>query len=273
MRKLLPYVLPFMVTAALLLGGWKWLEYYTRHGSAVEIPVLEGLSGAEATARLNSLGLRAEVIDSVYLDEVPKGSVVDQDPDAGIAVKAGRKIYLVLNATQPKMLNMPRLVDLSKRQALSVLDILGLRVEGLRYKPDACVDCVVEQLYKGVPIEPETRIRRGDAITLVLGSGQGGERVPVPELTGWTVGEVQAILNMASLNLGLVVECRGCNNKADSAFARVFRQSPLPGMNNRIPLGTSIDIWVNADTTGLRPAPLPLDSAGQPIDPFTDEVP
>jgi hypothetical protein len=63
------------------------------------------------------------------------------------------------------------------------------------------------------------------------------------------------VLNMASLNLGVLVTCDDCNTSADSAFARVWRQSPAAHINDRISLGTAIDIWLSADTAGLRPSP------------------
>ncbi len=253
-KRLIHIMLPIVVLAVILFGGWLWLRGYTLHGVASRVPDLRGLSLTEASAMLEDRELRAMVIDSVYNDELPKGSVVDQDPDAGVEVKPGRKIYLVLNASQPKMIDMPKLVDLSKRQAISVLDIIGLKVKELQYRPDPCVDCVIAQLYKGEPIAPESRIRRGESITLVLGSGDHGERVPVPDLVGLTNAEVQMVLNMASLNLGVVVECVNCNTAADSTLARVRRQSPMTGSNQRIPLGSTIDIWLTADTADLRPA-------------------
>lgn len=251
--RLVPILLPVCVAALLLLGGWAWLRSYTRHNVTVRVPDLQGLSFMEAEAMLAKRELFALVIDSVYTDELPKGAVVDQHPDAGNDVKPDRKIYLVLNASQPKMIDMPRLVDLSKRQAISVLDILGLKVRELQYKPDPCVDCVIAQLYKGRPIAADERIQRGEAITLVLGSGEKGERVPVPDLIGLTNAEVQMVLNMASVNLGVIVSCDGCNTAADSALARVRRQSPAADANNRISLGSAIDIWLTADTSGLRP--------------------
>ena len=248
------YLTPVLFIGLLLLGGWFWLGNFTRHGVHVRVPDLAGLDAQGASDLLAQRDLQAEVIDSIYDDEARKGTVVYQDPRAGHDVKPGRKIYLILNATQPKMINMPRLVDMSKRQAISTLDIIGLKVKELQYKPDPCLDCVVQQLYKGQPIAPEARIRRGEPITLVLGSGTGGERVPVPDLRGSTFAEVQAILNMASMNLGVVVECRNCNTKADSTLARVHRQSPSSALNNHIPIGGVIDIWLTADTTNLRPS-------------------
>ncbi|MCB0794314.1 MAG: PASTA domain-containing protein [Flavobacteriales bacterium] len=259
-RAVILMLVPLVSALLLLWGGWSWMAHYTRHDVSVRVPLLKELALTEAEEVLVGRGLLLEVIDSVYSDEAPKGSIVDQDPASGQDVKPGRKVYVVLNATSPKMLNMPALVDLSKRQALSVCEILGIKVAALEYRPDACVDCVVEQRYKGTPIAADERIRRGESITLVLGSGQSGERVPVPDVNGWTLTELAPLLNMASLNLGVVVECKGCNTKEDSAFARVYRQVPGAQRNEYIALGGMIDVWLTADTTGLRPVPFVHDT-------------
>ncbi|MFT3886276.1 MAG: PASTA domain-containing protein [Flavobacteriales bacterium] len=241
--------------ALVLVGAWLWLGIYTRHDAVATVPSLKGLTFEEAKARLAEHDLEAEVVDSVYNDEAPKGTVMDQDPKPEHMVKPGRRIYVVMNASQPKMLNMPGLVNLSKRQAISVLDILGIKVKELQYRPDPCLDCVVEQLYNGRPIAADARIRRGEVVTLVLGSGQNGSRVQVPDVRGYTLAGLKAVLNRSSLNLGVVVEVAGCGNTGcDTALARVVRQSPEPFANNRIGIGGMIDVWLTMDTTGLRPA-------------------
>lgn len=244
---------PLGVAGLLLFGAWGYLNVYTRHNAKATVPDLKGLTEEEARARLAENGLGLEVIDVVYNDEAPKSTVVDQDPDAGKDVKPGRTIYLVMNASEPKMLDMPQLVSLSKRQAISVLDILGIKVKELQYRPDPCVDCVVAQLYKGKPIAAESRIRRGEAVTLVLGSGMDGQRVQVMDIRSLRMAELKEILNLASLNLGVVVECEGCNTAADSALARVSRQSPEPYHNNMIGIGGAIDVWLTTDTAGMKP--------------------
>ena len=259
-NRILRFLAPVVVALLLLLGGFLWMGSYTRHNEKVTVPDLKGMTLEEAKSALTKRGLVAEVIDSVYNDELPKSSVVDQEPDADAEVKPERRIYITMNASQPKMLNMPGLVNLSKRQAISTLDILGINVKELVYRPDACVDCVIDQLYKGKSIAADKRIRRGESVTLVLGSGESGERVPVQDLRGLTLAELGAVLNMASLNLGVVVACEACNTAADSALARVYRQTPSPGMNNRIALGGTIDVWLTSDTTGLAPDRALLDS-------------
>lgn len=242
-------LVPVVVALALVVLAWLWLGAYTRHAAHEEVPDLKGLTLEEARERLQGRDLLVEVIDSVYNDEVPKGTVTDQDPDAQKVVKPGRTVYVVMNASEPKMLNMPALVNLSKRQAISVLEIIGLKVAELQYRPDPCLDCVVAQLYKGRPIAGEERIRRGEAVTLVLGSGAGGTRVQVPDVGGMTLSEVRAALNTASLNVGVVVEVRGCDNTpCDTALARVFRQNPEPVVNNTIAIGGMIDLWMTLDS-------------------------
>ncbi len=259
LKRILLFLLPLILVALILAGGWFWLQRYTRHDETRRVPDLKGTTMEEAAALLEERDLKALVIDSIYNQDLPRGSVVEQDPPAGRDVKPDRKVYLVVNASQPKMIDMPRLVDLSKRQAISILEIVGLKVQELHYRPDPCTDCVLEQLYDGEPIAPETRIRRGEAITLVLGSGERGTRVPIPDLRGLTNAEVQTVMNMASMNLGMIVECKGCNTKEDSAFARVQRQSPGYDRNGRIPLGSMIDIWLTVDTADLRPTLDPAD--------------
>ncbi len=254
-KRLFLILAPVLLAALLITGAWWWMGSYTRHNEQVRVPDLKALSIAEATRALEAIGLQAEVIDSVYSEEAPKATVVDQDPDSGKFVKPDRTVYLVMNATQPKMLNMPDLVNLSKRQAISVMEILGLKVAEVQYKPDACVDCVLAQLYMGQPIAPESRIRKGEGITLVLGQGQqGGEPVPVPDLRGMAYEEMKAVLAMASLNLGLVVEVQGCGNSGcDTALARVMRQIPAPGPAEMIAPGGMVDVWLTMDTTAVTP--------------------
>lgn len=251
---LLLFLAPLLLAGLLVLGAWVWLGIYTRHNVKVQVPDVGTMEFEQALETLEAKGLNAEVIDSVYSDEVPKGTVVDQDPHADKNVKPGRTVYLVMNASQPKMLNMPDLVNMSTRQAMSVMEILGLKVKEVRYRPDPCVGCVLEQLYEGKPIKPDTRIRSGEGVTLVLGEGQVGELVPVPDLRGMAYNEMRAVLSMASLNMGLIVEVEGCGNSGcDTALATVLRQFPAAGSNELIRPGMMIDVWLTMDS----PAPGP----------------
>ena len=64
---------------------------------------------------------------------------------------------------------MPELKDVSLRQAEIMLKAIGLELEGVIYKPSPFENAVLEQLYKGRSIAPNTEINQGDKITLVVG--------------------------------------------------------------------------------------------------------
>jgi len=47
------------------------------------------------------------VVDSIYTDEVPKGTIFSQAPDSGTFVKKGRKIYLTMNCNSRQLFVVP----------------------------------------------------------------------------------------------------------------------------------------------------------------------
>ena len=86
-----------------------WLDHYTRHGDVAEVPDVCGLYYLDADIALSEGGMRSTVIDSMYIDGMEKGIVLDQVPRAGSAVKHGRTIYLTINALSPRKIAVPEL--------------------------------------------------------------------------------------------------------------------------------------------------------------------
>jgi eukaryotic-like serine/threonine-protein kinase len=135
-----------------------WLNFYTRHGQARPIPDFYGLSKADADQLAREHKLRYQIIDSVYTNQVPKGSIAEQNPKPGFKVKKWRNVMLTINAFNPEMVAMPNLINLPLRQAVKVLESAGLEQGLLRFKPDISYNVVIEQHYK------ERNIRSGDSI-------------------------------------------------------------------------------------------------------------
>src|SRR5690606_21950250 len=147
---------------------------------------------------LNNNELGCLSVDAVYSEAHDRGVVVNQNPDPQADVKKNRKVYLTVNATLPPMVTMRDMVGLSKRQAISMLQAMGLEVDSLVYQPDICVDCVLDQRHKSAHIPAGTKLQKGEKVTLVLGSGREG-RVVVPRLTGLTYAEATEIIHLNSL--------------------------------------------------------------------------
>ena len=117
-----------VVIIALLWGLGAWLDSYTRHDERIDVPDLSGVESEEAATFLDHLGLKALVIDSVYVDARP-GAVIEQLPVAGLPVKKGRIIYLTINAYKTRMVRMVNVLEWSSRQAQTRLNELGFKVE------------------------------------------------------------------------------------------------------------------------------------------------
>lgn len=123
-----------LMGAALILVLWLvsvFMDLYTHHGKGVEMPDVSGLSTEEAESYLLSIGLKPMVVDSVYFDARP-GSVIEQNPIAGIPVKKGRNVYLTVNAKEKRTIKMIDVREWSSRQGQSKLTELGFVIDSVR---------------------------------------------------------------------------------------------------------------------------------------------
>ncbi len=114
-----------VVLGVLIFQG---LGIYTRHGSSIEVPDVVSMPADEATKTLEKFGFKVEIVDSLYDlpvnlkdKNIDFGDVIMQNPKANEKVKKGRRFYLMIRTSTPPMVEMPNLVDLSLRQAVSIL--------------------------------------------------------------------------------------------------------------------------------------------------------
>jgi len=167
-----------LLTVALVGGTLVFIHYYTKHNDAlVQVPSVEELRIDKAIRVLEDGGFTYEISDTVFRDGVKLNSIVDQIPDAGFEVKKGRKVFLVVNASEVPDVEMPDLAGkASFSQALRILENRGLKL-GKRIElqmseikdPDS--KPVIEQRYAGKDeqIPKGTKIKRTSAVDLVVG--------------------------------------------------------------------------------------------------------
>ena len=223
-----------------------WLSHYTRHGETISVPDLKGKSIEEITPLLQNSELTYEVTDSVYTDEVDRGVVVTQTPHSGKAVKKGRTIFLTLNSKLPEMVELPDLMGKSLRIAVPLLEITGLKLKSLEYKPDeSCTDCVIGMKYGDEEVKAGSRIRKGAELTIVLGQ-QSREETIVPNLLGRQYRDAKDIILAQSLNIGQVLLCTGCQTSDDTSKAYVINQIPDEGDDAN--LGAYVDVFLSTDS-------------------------
>ncbi len=234
----------------LLKASMYLLGLYTQHGESTSVPDLSGYPVSQLSSVLTNTDLRYEISDSIYSDEMARGVVVSQNPDPKMQVKRGRTIFLTVNSMLPEMVMVPELVGKSRRIALPLLEIAGLKLENLTYRPDdSCTDCVLAIEYDGKPVSGGDKIRKGEKLTIVLGR-QSNVNTQVPDLLGMTYKNAVEIINSQSLNVGEILLCAGCETAEDSLAAFVATQSPGRGAD--IKLGSYVDLYLTLDPSAVE---------------------
>ena len=99
--------------------------------------------------------------DSVYVDSIPRYTVIKQLPDPDATVKVNRTVFLTINRATTPAINMPKLEGLSFRFAYDMLKRNHLRLGDTIYRPDFMKGSVLEQQYNGSRITAGTKSSMG----------------------------------------------------------------------------------------------------------------
>lgn len=149
------------------------VKIYTKHNRYIEVPSLSGLNIEDANKILKKKKLKSEVLDSSkYFSETSVNSILSQIPDAGEFVKKNRKIYLNVNPSDYQKVSIPNIIQITKRNAESILNALGFEVSGFQYVDNIGKDMVLEVLYNGEKMNIGETIARGSKLELILGNGK-----------------------------------------------------------------------------------------------------
>lgn len=223
-----------------------FVRSFTKHGSSIPVPSVEGKSLEEAVRILHKSDLAYSIADSTYDAGKPALSVVSQNPAAASSVKEGRTIYLTINASLAPEVKMPDLKDASLKQATMILESYSMKVGKLTYQPDLAKNVVLDQLFEGKPIAAGEMIRKGSEIDLVLGDGSGITEVEIPNLIGMSLREAKFVLEGSSLLLRAVVY--DSYVKEDSLDAIIYQQVPeaISGEVLMLNTGDGVDVFVTS---------------------------
>lgn len=223
------------------------LNIFTRHNKHVEVPDFSEMTMEEARAMSKGDGLRIEVNDSLYVASLEPGVILDQKPAAGTDVKPGRRIYVTVNSSQQKMIDVPYVAGYSLRQAKNILETAGLEIERLVYVDDIATNNVLEQRVGNnvVKADGTVRARMGSGVVLTVGCAPGTAPVPVPRVVGLSLREAKSRLWDAGLNVGKVSRDREID-RSRMRYARVYAQQPE--RVDSVALGTPVSISISADS-------------------------
>lgn len=165
-------LLAVVVAGAVLFGVLSWLDIYTRHNQAVEVPDVKGLSVEEAEPFFASRGLHYSIIDSVYAKDVKPGAIIEVNPEIGSKVKEGRNLYITINAHGSQSALLPELRDLSVRQAQALLEATGFEDIEIEYVPGEFRDLVIEVESNGNILQSGKRVALSTPIKMIVSTGE-----------------------------------------------------------------------------------------------------
>jgi len=115
----------------------------TRQGDDTEVPNVIDLSQQAAEARIKDADLAAVLGGEEYDPRRPKGTVINQTPDAGSKVKKGRRVVMTLSKGSASAI-VPTLSGFTLREARLLLEREGLQPGSIVWysddtKPDGVI--------------------------------------------------------------------------------------------------------------------------------------
>ncbi|MDO5655872.1 MAG: PASTA domain-containing protein [Flavobacteriaceae bacterium] len=243
--------LSIVLGIALIVGLWflsfKFLNEFTNHGVEVSVPDLSDLTIQQAMKKLDELNLRYEVDSIKFTEEHPPFSILEFFPSAGAKVKPGRRIFIKSNPSTWRPVELPDLIDKSKRLALTQLHMRGFVVGDTIYIEDPAKDAVLAVLYGGDTIPAGKLLPKGSVVDLILGRGFNMD-MPVPNVEGMSLTQARRILKNQFFDMGQIYYF---GNVRDTAVLRVVYQDPPP--LDLYDEGLPVSLWLSTSTrAGLK---------------------
>ncbi len=160
-----------IVVAATPFIVLEWLDSYTLHGKAIEVPNVCGLTLDEGAASLQKHMLGYEIVDYKYQKGAKENEILEQRPAANAKVKKDRKIMLTLNSNKEPTIALPDVADnCSLREAVARLRAAGFKLtEHDTIKGEK--DWVYSVMKDEDTLKNGEQVAIGSTLTLIIGSG------------------------------------------------------------------------------------------------------
>lgn len=235
----LQILLAIVLVILMLFGISLYLNKYTRHDKEFATPYLINSEYDDLVGSATVKDIHIVIEDSVYMRNTKPGVVLQQDPEAGTLIKPGRKVYVVLSSDHPGMTKMPDLRDVTLRQAMNTLDVVGLTLGAVKYVPSFDKDAVQSQYYKGREIAPGTELKKGSSIDLDVGAGDDVMTTTLPFLYGENILSCRKAIRRAQLNIGneYFLDSDDVNNSV------AYKMTPAWYRSSSVDKGTKVDVY------------------------------
>ncbi|MBK0419221.1 Stk1 family PASTA domain-containing Ser/Thr kinase [Leucobacter sp. CSA1] len=230
-----------------LAGGAGWW-FGQGPGSRVLVPSVAGAEMASAQDTLTELSLVPEVFECSSVD-VPAGSAVRTEPDAGTRVDRGTVVRLC-QSTGPEMLPVPLLVGLPEQDAQRAIEDAGFTMGEIaeeRFDGGAAGTVIAALGQDGealAELYPERAV-----VDLILSAGS------IPDVSGSTVEAATAALSESRLTVdpALNTEAHSDTVPEGQVIGAVFATDPVtPGDSVGLQISLGPELFEVPDVSGKK---------------------
>ena len=183
-----------IIVGVLLLGSIGFFLANSSGSSDIVVPNIVGKTVEDAMKDLENLGITIEVSKTDKSDK-PENTILASDPKAGVKVKKGTVIKVVVSAGEEQV-DMPDLRDFDLNYIKTVLASKGLKEPKVEYAYDDYIEegKLIEQNPKA-----GTKIGKKTDITVIISKGQETRMVDIPYVVGESLANAKVILEKAKL--------------------------------------------------------------------------
>lgn len=183
------------------------------------------------------MGLLFEISEQREDNEVPAGTVLEQNPPKGTHMNKGDTVYVVASTASSEVI-VPSVNGRSYDEARSILEKSGLTIASVDYQFDKDIP---EKMVIGTNPQAGTSVKNGSSLVLIVSKGEDNETVVVPDLRGNSVELARKYLEEVGLKLGSVDE------KSDDSVdvGEVVKQSYEAG--TKVSKGTAVNLIIRKD--------------------------
>ena len=183
------------------------MPLYISQGTVKVVPDVLNMQYEDASKRLRQAGLTAIKSYHVkYLSGVDSNIVLSQMPEAGVEVKPGRNVYLVVNKLEKPSFPMPDLLGRPELDAQETAARMDLKLQNVQISSVTKAEENGRVLSQSIPAQ--TMVKAGSAVSIIVGrfevSAEGMKKLTVPDVLGMSLDQATQAVADAGLKLGKV---------------------------------------------------------------------
>ena len=220
-------IIAFLILVSVIFGVFRWLD-----SGRITVPSLVGLSKSEASTVLSQLGIRTEIAEEIFSEDIDKGKIISTKPGGGGKVSPDGVVGLVVSKGQERIL-LTALKGTTPDIASQKIADLGLSVGEIIENFDSVVEA---GFVIGTNPKEQTPVKRGSIVNIIV--SKGNEKVSLSSYIG--KGGEQALSELTESGFDVEIEYKFSEN---IFRGQVISQSPEG--SNSIEKGSKILLAVS----------------------------